>query len=140
MDFDETYAPVAKMTSLRIVLAIAAKLHFDIQQMDVETAFLNAKLKEEVYVEVPEGLTVAKGCNCLRLNRALYGLKQSPREWYEDINGFPQSMSFRRLQTENCLYFYSKDGEVCIISLYVDDLIIAGSTKAVNNERLRLCR
>ena len=104
IDYEETFAPVAKLTSLRIVLAIAAKLHLDIQQMDVETAFLNATLEEEVYISVPDGVTVPEGCNCLRLNRALYGLKQSPREWYNNINGFLQSLAFKRLQSEHCLY------------------------------------
>jgi len=133
IDYEETFAPVARLTSLRIVLAISAKLGFDIQQMDVETAFLNATLKEEVYISIPEGLQVAEGCNCLRLNRALYGLKQSPREWYENINGFLQTMGFKRLQSEHCLYFYAREQEICIISLYVDDLIIAGSTKDVTS-------
>jgi len=138
VDYEETFAPVARLTSLRIVLAISARLRFDVQQMDVETAFLNADLKEEVYIAVPEGLQVAEGCNCLRLNKALYGLKQSPREWYDNINGFLQSLSFKRLQSEHCLYFYSKDEEICIISLYVDDLIIAGSNKEVTN-RVKTC-
>ena len=133
VDYEETYAPVAKFTSLRIVLAISAQLNFDIQQMDVDTAFLNAKLAEEVYIAVPEGITVAEGCDCIRLNRALYGLKQSPREWYEQINAYLQSLSFKRLKSEHCLYFYINNDEICIISLYVDDLIIAGSSKAVTD-------
>ena len=131
IDFEETFAPVARLTSLRIVLAISAKLRFDIQQMDVETAFLNAKLEEEVYISIPEGVTVATHCNCIKLNKALYGLKQSPREWYDNINGFLQSLGFKRLQSEHCLYIYSRNEEICLISLYVDDLIIAGTDKGV---------
>ena len=131
VDFEETFAPVARLTSLRIVLAIAAKLRFDIQQMDVETAFLNATLEEEVYIRVPEGVTRVEGCNCIRLNKALYGLKQSPREWYENINGYLQSLGFKRLQSEHCLYIYTRSNEICLILLYVDDLLIAGTNKAV---------
>ena len=133
VDFEETFAPVARLTSLRIVLAIAAKLRFDIQQMDVETAFLNATLEEEVYIKVPEGVTRVEGCNCIRLNKALYGLKQSPREWYENINGYLQSLGFKRLQSEHCLYIYARSNEICLISLYVDDLIIAGTNKEVTS-------
>ena len=138
VDYEETYAPVARLTSLRIVLAISAKLNFDIQQMDVETAFLNATLEEEVYISIPSGVTMLEGCNCIRLNKALYGLKQSPREWYDNINACLQSLSFRRLHSEHCLYIYNKDNEICIISLYVDDLIIAGSDKRVTN-RVKQC-
>ena len=131
VDFEETFAPVARLTSLRIVLAIAAKLQLDVQQMDVETAFLNAPLAEEVYISIPEGVTAAPGCNCIRLNKALYGLKQSPREWYDNINGYLQSLQFKRLQSEHCLYVYSQNDELCLISLYVDDLIIAGTDTRV---------
>jgi len=138
IDYEETYAPVAKLTSLRLVLAISALLNLDIQQMDVETAFLNAELKEEVYISIPDGVQVAAGCNCLRLNKALYGLKQSPREWYQNINGFLQSMGFKRLQAEHCLYFYKDLNDICLISLYVDDLIIAGSTTQVTT-RIKEC-
>ena len=133
VDFEETFALVARLTSLRIVLAIAAKLQFDVQQMDVETAFLNATLVEEVYIKIPDGVTVAHGCNCIRLNKALYGLKQSPREWYDNINTFLQSLKFKRLQSEHCLYIYSHDDEICLISLYVDDLIIAGTDASITN-------
>ena len=127
VDYDETYAPVAKLTSLRLVLAISALLGFDVHQMDVETAFLNADLKEEVYITIPEGIQRTDGCNCFRLNKALYGLKQSPREWYNNINAILQSFGFKRLLTEHCLYFYNRHNQICIISLYVDDLVIAGS-------------
>ena len=138
VDFEETFAPVARLTSLRIVLAISAKLQFDVQQMDVETAFLNAPLAEEVYIRIPDGVTVAPGCNCIRLNKALYGLKQSPREWYDNINTFLQGLQFKRLQSEHCLYIYSHDNEICLISLYVDDLIIAG-TDATVTTRVKDC-
>ena len=133
IDYEETYAPVAKLTSLRLVLAISAILHLDVQQMDVDTAFLNAHLQEEVYINIPEGVQVAPGCNCIKLNRALYGLKQAPREWYQNINGFLQSMGFKRMQSEHCLYLYQNADDFCIISLYVDDLVIAGSSKKITN-------
>ena len=127
IDYDETYAPVARMTSLRLVLSISAMLSLEVHQMDVETAFLNADLQEDVYIKPPEGIDLPSGYNCFKLTKALYGLKQSPREWYNNINTFLQSLGFIRLQSEHCLYFYNHDSQICIISLYVDDLIIASS-------------
>ena len=89
VDFEETFAPVTRLTTLRIDLATSAKLRFDVQQMDVETAFLNAPLEVEVHITIPEGVTVAQGCHCRRLNKALYGLKVSPRDCYDNTNPNP---------------------------------------------------
>ena len=99
--------------------------------MDVETAFLNADHEEEVYIRVPEGYTVPTGCNCIRLKRALYGLKQALRAWNKDINEKLHSLGFTKLQSEPCLYLHYQDNDICIISLYVDDLVIAASSMAV---------
>jgi len=135
VDFDETYSPVARLTSLRIVFAIAAQLRLRVHQMDVETAFLNADVTEEIYIRPPEGFPLANNANCFRLRKALYGLKQSPREWYNNINAFLHELHFKRLVSEHCLYFrQDEDGGICIISLYVDDLVIAGSTIKLRNE------
>jgi len=73
--------------------------------------------------------------NCFRLKKALYGLKQAPREWYNNMNGFLLSINFQRLSEESCLYFRrdDNDGTICIISLYVDDLLIAGSSLVIIN-------
>ena len=79
------------------------QFNLDLQQMDVETAFLNAKLTEEVYIEIPQGVQINNPYNRLKLNRALYGLKQSPRAWYEDIQKSLQSRNFKCMQNENCL-------------------------------------
>ena len=131
VDFEETFAPVARLISLRIVLAITAKLRFDIQQMDVETEFLNTNLEEEEYIRVPKGVTRVQECNCICLNKALYGFKQSSLQWYENINGYLQSLGFKRLQSEHCLYIYTRSNEICLILLYVDNLLIADTNKAV---------
>ena len=133
IDFDETYSPVARLTSLRILFAISAQLRLRIHQMDVDTAFLNAPVTEEIYIRPPEGFPIPPGMDCFRLKRALYGLKQAPREWYNMINGFLHSIRFKRLDAEPCLYFRQDedDNTICIISLYVDDLVIAASSKAI---------
>ena len=141
MDFDETYSPVARLTSLRIVFAIAAQLWLRVHQMDVDTAFLNAELTEDIYIKPPEGFPLPPGMNCFKLKRALYGLKQSPREWYNNIDTFLQKVGFKRLKSEACLYVRTDVFEetICIIALYVDDLLIAGSTlDTINQVKLEL--
>ena len=120
------------MASLRLVLALSAIYSFEVHQMDVETAFLNADL-DEVYIRAPEGYTMPAGCNCIRLKKGLYGLKQTPRAWNRDINMKLHGMGFHQLQSEPCLYLHYKDHDICIISLYVDDLVIAASSLGVIN-------
>jgi len=132
-DFDETYSPVTRLSSLRLLFALAMQFHLELQQMDVETAFLNATLNEEVYITIPEGIQVNPEHNCFRLKRALYGLKQSPRAWYEDIHKSLRSRDFKCMQNENCLFFKHTTHGLVIIALYVDDLIIAGSPSDVSD-------
>jgi len=131
VDYSETYSPVARLTSLRILLAIASHYGLTVHQMDVDTAFLNADLKEEIYIIPPEGISVPDGCDCLKLRKALYGLNQSPREWYENLSYFLVSIGFIRLYADNCIYIKHKDVNVCIVLIYVDDIAIAGSNTYV---------
>ena len=135
VDFDETYSPVARLTSLRILFAISAQLRLRIHQMDVDTAFLNAEVSEEIYIKPLEGFPRPPNMNCFRLKKALYGLKRSPRERYNKINTFLQQVKFKRLESEPDLYFRQddEDNAICILSLYVDDLVIAGSNLAIIN-------
>jgi len=108
------------------------QFNFDLQQMDVETAFLNARLTEEVYIEIPQGVQIETPYNCLKLNRALYDLKQSPRAWYEDIQKSLQSRNFKYMQNESRPFFTHTNNSIIIVALHVDDLIIAGTTTDVN--------
>ena len=87
MDYMETFAPVAKLASIRLLLAIAAREDYEIHQMDVTSAFLNGELKEEIYMTQPEGF-VEKGKEDLvcRLHKSLYGLKQAGRAWYKKLH------------------------------------------------------
>ena len=89
IDYDETFAPVAKMEAIRILIAFAAFMGFELYQMDVKSAFMNGDLKEEVFVKQPPGFDDAELPNhVFRLNKALYGLKQAPRAWYERLSKF----------------------------------------------------
>lgn len=89
IDYEETFAPVARYTSVRTILAIATSKGWKVHQMDVKTAFLNGKIEEEVYIEQPEGfITHDKDRYVYKLKKALYGLKQAPRAWYERIDNY----------------------------------------------------
>ena len=127
IDYNETYSPVARFTSIRFILAISSILGLIVHQMDVETAFLNAELKEEIYMHPPVGMLIKEG-HVLRLLKTLYGLKQSPREWNANLDKFMISQLFTRITADSCVYIRKSDKGTVIIAVYVDDLIIAGSS------------
>src|SRR6266496_1098913 len=127
-DYDETYAPVTKYTSIRTLFAIAAGRRFKgkrIHQMDVKTAFLCSKLKETIYVRQPEGFVVeGKEDWVYRLKRSLYGLKQSSREWYKTITPVLEDFGFVRCESDHSIFVLTRNGYTTYIALYVDDLLI----------------
>ena len=128
LDYDETFCPVVRFESIRTVIALAAQHELQLQQMDVMTAFLNGKLQEEVYMKQPEGF-VAQGKENLvcRLKRSIYGLKQSPRCWNTVLNRKLQEMGFAQTAGDPCIYT-SLQGEMFIIAVYVDDILLAGKS------------
>jgi len=135
IDFDDTFAPVAKLVSFRLLIAIAAYYGWPIEQMDVVTAFLNPPVMEELYMEAPEGAEwlasspavlsdlsiVDKVC---KLRKALYGLKQAPRLWYYDIHTFLLAENMIQSESDTNLY-YSSNSKLLIL-LYVDDILLTG--------------
>ena len=100
--------------------------------MDVETAFLNAELKEDIYVHPPPGLE-RDDFKVYKLHKSLYGLKQSPREWNNNINGFLVASKYSRVQADSCIYVRTTDRGTDMIAVYVDDLIICGSSTPLIN-------
>lgn len=121
-DYNETYAPVAKLVTLRILLAIANRMDFHIHQMDVKSAFLNGKLSEEIYMQQPDGFV--NGTKVCKLNKALYGLKQASRVWNDRFNEFMIRIGFARCEADQCLYITVKKEVTCYVLLYVDDLLL----------------
>lgn len=121
-DYNETYSPVAKLTTLRIILSVANHKGLLIHQMDVKSAFLNGKLNEEIFMSQPEGFR--KGNKVLRLNKAIYGLKQASRMWNTSFNDFMIGVGFKRCASDQCLYINDGGGPMCYVLLYVDDLLI----------------
>jgi hypothetical protein len=133
VDYADTYAPVARMCTLRYVLALATLLGLQTSSCDFTNAFLNAELKEDVYINAPPGQPPLPNGYVYKLQRALYGLKQSPREWNITLNKFMvEECGFRQLQIEKCLYIKKKsDGSYMLVCMYVDDLVIAYSDRSM---------
>jgi hypothetical protein len=127
LDFEETFAPVARLESIRI-LAYAAHHSFRLLQMDVKSAFLNGPIKEEVYVEQPPGFEDDRyPDHVYKLSKALYGLKQAPRAWYECLRDFLIANAFKVGKADPTLFTKTYDGDLFVCQIYVDDIIF-GST------------
>ncbi|PWA86471.1 copia-type pol polyprotein [Artemisia annua] len=116
IDYEETFAPVARMEAIRIFLAYATYMNFKVYQMDVKSAFLNGKLKEEVYVQQPTGFESYEFPNHVcKLDKALYGLKQAPRAWYETLSAFLIQNKFVRGKIDNTLFIYRTKEDVILV-------------------------
>ena len=127
VNYEETFAPVANLDSIRVILALA-QYDLKLDQMDVATAYLNGVLNEEIYLSPPPGVDIKPG-HCWRLKRSLYGLKQASRTWNRTLDTKLTSLGFHRLNAETCLYVYRSKGQVCYLVVYVDDLLLAASSK-----------
>lgn len=136
MDFEETFSPVARFETVRVILSLAAQLQLPVYQFDVKSAFLNGELAEEVYVSQPQGFVVNGSDNKVyRLRKALYGLKQAPRAWYSKIDSFFHENGFCRSENEPTLYLKQHDkGDFLVVCLYVDDMIYMGTSESLITE------
>lgn len=125
LDFHRTFAPVMQPDLLRSLLAISAKEDWEIQQIDIKTAFLYGTLDEEIYIELPNGMKSKN--NVRRLNKALYGLKQAGRQWYGKFSESLYKLGFERLQGDPCCYRrINSEGHPIFIMIHVDDAIFFG--------------
>ncbi|KAK1626770.1 hypothetical protein QYE76_001085 [Lolium multiflorum] len=139
IDFGETYAPVARLESIRILLAYASHHNFKLQQMDVKSAFLNGPLHEEVYVKQPPGFEDLNFPNHVyKLDKALYGLKQAPRAWYEHLKELLVDRGFDVGLIDPTLFTKRVNGELFVCQLYVDDIIFGSTNQAFNDEFSKL--
>uniref|UniRef100_A0A2N9F7S6 Integrase catalytic domain-containing protein n=1 Tax=Fagus sylvatica TaxID=28930 RepID=A0A2N9F7S6_FAGSY len=125
IDYEETFAPVARITSVRSLLAIAAVHQWPLFQMDVKNAFLNGDLTEEVYMQAPPGYSDYPDKVCL-LRRALYGLKQAPRAWFAKFSSIVHQFGFSSSSHDTALFIRRSDKGMILLLLYVDDMIITG--------------
>jgi len=127
IDYRETFAPVMKSKSLKLSIALSSttKTKRKLAQLDVKTAFLNAEVKEDIYISPPEGMNVRTD-EVLKLNKALYGIKQAPHEWNNNIDSFIISLGFKRCVKDTCVYVkMSKKQNTIILCLFVDDMMIS---------------
>uniref|UniRef100_A0A2N9GQ59 Uncharacterized protein n=1 Tax=Fagus sylvatica TaxID=28930 RepID=A0A2N9GQ59_FAGSY len=125
IDYEETFAPVARLSSVRTLLAVAASRQWKLFQMDVKNAFLNGDLSEEVYMQPPPGLSHPPDKVC-RLRRALYGLKQAPRAWFAKFSSTVSRLGFSISSYDSALFLRRTGKGTILLLLYVDDMIITG--------------
>jgi hypothetical protein len=139
LDFGETYAPVARLESIRILLAYATYLGFKLYQMDVKSAFLNGPIKEEVYVEQPPGFEDSEYPNHVyKLSKALYGLKQAPRAWYECLRDFLITNGFKVGKADPTLFTKTIANDLFVCQIYVDDIIFGSTNNSTCEEFSRI--
>jgi hypothetical protein len=138
IDFDETFASVARMTSMRIVMAIAAQEGMELQQIDVDQAFLNGLLDKEIYMHQPPGFQDKDHPNWVwLLLKSIYGLRQASRIWQETLHAALMELGFTQLESDPCVYIRYPQGEVgreenIVIAIHVDDFLLAGKRIAIN--------
>uniref|UniRef100_A0A5B7BYT4 Reverse transcriptase Ty1/copia-type domain-containing protein n=1 Tax=Davidia involucrata TaxID=16924 RepID=A0A5B7BYT4_DAVIN len=139
IDYNEVFSPVVKHSSIRLLLALVAQYDLELAQLDVKTAFLHGDLDEEIYMAQPDGFKVTGKENwTCKLNKSLYGLKQSPRQWYKRFDRFMLDQKYIRSQFDHYVYFRKlRDGSFIYLLLYVDDMLIASKSK-VEIDRLKV--
>lgn len=131
IDYDETYSPVVRFTSIRVLLAWAACKQMKAHQMDVTTAFLNGDLKEEIYMTQPDGyIQPGKEHLVCRLRKSLYGLKQAPRCWNIKFVTFMKKIGFQQSEADPCIFVRSTQNNFSVLAVYVDDIVILTKTEA----------
>jgi hypothetical protein len=134
-DFFDTYSPVARMTTIRVLLFLASLYGLLVHQMDVNTTFLNGELNEKIYMDQPIRFVVKdeerKVCKLLK---SLYGLKQAPKQWHEKFDTTLASAGFAINEVDMCVYYRHGGGEYVILCLYVDDILIFGTNIDAINE------
>ena len=139
IDYEETYAPVARLKAIRLLLPFVSCLDFKLFQMDFKSAFLNGLLNEEVYVsQPPEFEDIEYSDHAYILKRALYGLKQAPRAWYEHLSKFLLEKGLSRGNIDNTLFTKHKGKDILLVQVYVDDIIFGSSNDIMCQEFSKL--
>nr|GFB69228.1 putative ribonuclease H-like domain-containing protein [Tanacetum cinerariifolium] len=130
IDYEEVFAPVARIKAIRLFLAYASFMGFMVYQMDVKSAFLYGTIEEEVYVCQPPGFEESDHPDKVyKVVKALYGLHQAPRAWYETLANYLQENSFHRGQIYQTLFIKKQKGDILLVQIYVDDIIFGATNK-----------
>jgi hypothetical protein len=143
IDYDDTYSPVMSGITFRYLISMAVQMSLSMQLMDVVTAYLYGSLKSDIYMKVPEGLKMPnpkenRNAYCVKLQKSLYGLKQSGRMWYNRLSEFLIQKGYSNNDDCPCVFIKKSSNGFCIISVYVDDLNIIGSTPDIEEARNHL--
>uniref|UniRef100_A0A0A1X1V8 Retrovirus-related Pol polyprotein from transposon TNT 1-94 n=2 Tax=Zeugodacus cucurbitae TaxID=28588 RepID=A0A0A1X1V8_ZEUCU len=139
VNYTETFSPVVRYCTIRLIFAIAAEYELHLHQMDVSTAYLNSELNDEIFMYQPEMFVDQRYPNhCLKLKKALYGLKQSGRQWNMKLNSILIEIGFKQCESEPCVYINHHKEQINIIAVYVDDLLIACSDLSYKQHIKRL--
>uniref|UniRef100_A0AAV1TQC8 Integrase catalytic domain-containing protein n=1 Tax=Peronospora matthiolae TaxID=2874970 RepID=A0AAV1TQC8_9STRA len=128
IDYTETFSPVVKYVTLRMIIAITKHFGWPLDQLDVVTAFLYGVMKEKVFCAVPEGVKMEGDFDCLELIKAIYGLKQASRVWNETFDEFIRSIGFQASGFDPCLYIMTSEGHCVFVLVYVDDVLVTESS------------
>jgi hypothetical protein len=137
IDYHETFAPMAKINTIWVLLSLAANLDWPLQLFDVKNAFLHGEVEEGVYMDLPSSFTTASdvGKVC-KLNKSLYGLKESPRAWFGKFSQSMKNYGFKQSQADHTLFFKCDRGKLTALIVYIDDMVVTGN----DEERIRRLR
>ncbi|MBW0536457.1 hypothetical protein O181_076172 [Austropuccinia psidii MF-1] len=124
-DYSKTFAPTGRMHSLRTLIAFSVSNGLKFRQLDIRSAFLNAKLEGDVYLGIPQGLEFDKKKKCLKLKKAIYGLKQAPLAWYNRLTAWLKSTGFTASVSDPCVFYRAKDSPIWLF-FHVDDIAVFG--------------
>eukprot|EP00253_Pinus_taeda_P014155 PITA_14155 len=132
IDFEETFAPVARLEAIRMFLVLSSFQKFKVYQMDIKSTFLNGDLKEEVYIGQPEGFILGNDAKLIcKLKKVLYSLQQTPRAWYYYLDKYLQQEGFTKGSTDSNLYTNIENNKLLIIVVYVDDIIFGSNEESM---------
>lgn len=133
VDYGETFSPVARLSSVRLLFAFAVHYGLQVEHLDVETAFLNGDLEEQIYMEQPEGFSTDPKRKVCLLKKALYGLKQAPRQWNIKVCEAMRALSLTQATTEHCIYYKREGKNFLIVAVFVDDFFLLSNSDSMKS-------
>ena len=139
IDFEDTFSPVVRYASIRTLQAIVNQLDLELHQMDASTAFLNGKMKEDIYMSQPEGyIQEGKENMVCKLNKSIYGLEQSSRSWYDTLDNFLKESKYNQRTADSCVDMTRVGGKYTYIAVYLDDILIASNSIVMLQDEKKL--